>query len=577
MIPTVVPDWNGSPAATLEGANGPFHGFARSLTAAHARLEFEDLLADLSASFVRVPAAQVDGQVQASLQRVVQFLDVDRSSLAECLDDGRQLRITHSHEKVGIPPMTRSVLNDQLPWYAARILRGEMLRFDRLPEDLPPEAIHEREYVARTGMKSHVMIPCNVAGSILGAIGVTSFGTYRAWPGGLVRRLRIVGEIFANALARKQADQALRQREQHHRELVATTRAVPWEADARTYQVRHVGPQIVRLLGYPLEDWYREGFWTARLHPDDRERVLGATAEAVRLGKERELEYRLISAAGREIWVHDSIAVPGAISDTPTIRGVMIDVTARKTAEDEALRLRDQLARVARVTLLGELAAAIAHEINQPLCAIVSNAQAAQRFLTGNVPDPAEVNATLRDIANDGQRASEVIGRIRTLLQKGQPARTRFDLNEAIRDVVALMRHQLARKGIDLSCDLAEDLPPVFGDRVQLQQVVLNLLVNAVDALGQAETGERKLSLRSARDERRTAVVSVRDSGPRVAAEHFEHIFDALFTTKPDGMGIGLTISRSIVEAHGGRIWADPDADGATFHFTLPLAEEATP
>lgn len=570
MIPTPAPVRLTSFPRDISGTNARIREEAPALNDARERLEFEALLADLSAAFISVPAEEIDVQIEDSLRRIVEFLDVDRSSLGECLENGRQLLVTHSYVKAGIPALPRSILNDQLPWYVARILEGKVLRFSRLPEDLPPEAVHEREYVVQIGMKSHVMIPFTVCGSVLGAIGVASFRRCQTWPDDLVQRLRVVGEIFANALARKQADLALRQSEQRYRALVETTHAVPWEADSRTYQVRYAGPQVVRLLGHPVEEWYREGFWVSHLHVEDRERVLRTLADGIGRSEDQELEYRMISATGREVWIHDRITVPRRDDATLTLRGVMIDVTPRKAAEEEALRLRDQLARVTRVTMMGELAAAIAHEINQPLCAIVSNAQAAQRFLTGSVPDPAEVSEILLDIVKDGQRASEVLGRIRTLLQKGQPARVHFDLNDAIREVVALMRHQLLRKSIELFFDLAITLPPVLGDRVQLQQVILNLMVNAVDALDQTEAGARELLLRSARGDDGTTLVSVCDSGPGIAAEHLAQIFDALFTTKPDGMGIGLAISRSIIEAHGGRIWADPAAEGAAFHFSLP-------
>jgi signal transduction histidine kinase len=227
---------------------------------------------------------------------------------------------------------------------------------------------------------------------------------------------------------------------------------------------------------------------------------------------------------------------------------------------------------------MGELAAAIAHEINQPLCAIASNAQAAQRLLAGDTADLNEVRETLQDITADSRRASEVIGRIRGLFQKHDPERLPLDLNEAIREVLALLKSQLTRKSITVSLDLAASLPPVLGDRVQLQQVVLNLALNAIEAMSRGEPEQRELSVRSARDGEGAFIVSVRDSGPGIAAEQIEQVFDAFFTTKPGGVGIGLAISRSIIEAHGGRIWAEAAAGrGAAFHFTLPTPKETPP
>ena len=575
MIPATTPQQD--EVLAIEKLERRIQDRVRLLEELDERMRFESLLVDLSATFVNLPADEVDTQIEQSLCKLIEFLGVDRSSFGELSEDKHSIRATHSSVVPGFPPFPPVILDEQFPWYAEQIRRGEVLRFHRLPDEAPPEAVHERAYVIREGMKSNLTIPLKVGGSVLGVISFGSFRAYRAWPDELVQRLRLVGEIFVNALARRRAEQALRDSERRYRELVETTHAVPWEADLDTYQIRYVGPQAVRLLGYPLEDWYREGFWASRLHPDDREGVLRATAEALGRREDHEREYRMLSANGNVVWVHDLLTVPRG--DTPqTLRGVLIDVTARKTAEEEALRLRDQLARVGRVTTMGELAAAIAHEINQPLCAIVSNAHAARRLLALGGEALAELPEALQDIVADSRRASEVIGRIRDLLQKRHPKRALLDLNDATREIVALLRHQLARKGISLSLDLAEDLPPVFGDRVQLQQVVLNLMVNAVEALDQTGDGPRELGLRTARAEGQTVVLTVRDSGPGIPPGQAEQIFDPLYTTKPGGMGIGLTISRSIIAAHGGRIWAEPnDPRGVTFHFTIPAAVETPP
>jgi signal transduction histidine kinase len=227
---------------------------------------------------------------------------------------------------------------------------------------------------------------------------------------------------------------------------------------------------------------------------------------------------------------------------------------------------------------MGELAAAIAHEVNQPLCAIISNAQAGQRLLAGGAAHMEDVRETLQDIVADGRRAAEVIARIRTLLEGRQPERVPFNLNEAIREVAALLHHQLTRKGVSLRSALAAGLPPVHGDRVQLQQVVLNLIVNAIDVLGHCEERSREVIVESARSAGEMVLVSVKDSGPGIKAEDVERIFEPFFSTKTDGIGIGLAVCRSIVEAHGGRIWAERSAGlGAVFRFTFPAAKEQRP
>jgi signal transduction histidine kinase len=227
---------------------------------------------------------------------------------------------------------------------------------------------------------------------------------------------------------------------------------------------------------------------------------------------------------------------------------------------------------------MGELAAAIVHEINQPLCAIVSNAQAGQRLLAAGAGDLREVRDTLQDIANDGRRASDVIGRIRTLLDGHQPARSSFSLNEAIAEVTVLLNHHLTRKKISLSLALPESIPPVHGDRVQLQQVVLNLIVNAVDALDHFEDWPREVLVQSALFAEDTVLVSVKDSGIGIRPDDAERIFEPFYSTKTGGMGIGLAVCRSTVEAHGGRIWAESNLPtGAVIHFTVPTPKELRP
>jgi len=258
-------------------------------------------------------------------------------------------------------------------------------------------------------------------------------------------------------------------------------------------------------------------------------------------------------------------------------RGVARDITELRRAEemlrDREQRIRDaqlELARVTRVTTLGELCASIAHEINQPLAAIVADANASLNWLAPPDPDVDRVRDSLDAIIKDGHRAGEVIQRIRQLTTKGETQKGTEDVNGVIRDVIPLLRSELQRHRVAAQVDLAELLPPVLADRVQLQQVIINLVMNAVEAMGSIEDRPRQLVIRSrgAADE---VIVTVRDAGVGIEPSAVDQLFSPFFTTKPGGMGMGLSISRSIIEAHGGRFWATPNADhGASFHFTLP-------
>ena len=229
-----------------------------------------------------------------------------------------------------------------------------------------------------------------------------------------------------------------------------------------------------------------------------------------------------------------------------------------------------------RVSTMGHLAASIAHEVNQPIAAIVASAQAALRWVGAQPPDMGELRQALGSIIEDGNRASDVVGRIRGLIKKVPPRHNPFDMNQVIFDTTSLTRHEFIRHRIALQTRLAQELPVVQGDRIQLQQVLLNLIVNAIEAMSAVNEGQRELLISSTCNAADGVLVAVRDSGPGLTPEGFERAFQAFHTTKPDGMGIGLSICRSIVEAHGGRVWATANAPrGAVFQFTLPARRES--
>ena len=243
----------------------------------------------------------------------------------------------------------------------------------------------------------------------------------------------------------------------------------------------------------------------------------------------------------------------------------------RQRAEEALRQAQANLAHVSRVMTLGELMASIAHEVNQPLAAVVTNAQACLRWLALETPRPDEARAAVERIVRDSNRASEVIQRIRALAKKAEPQMVALDINDVIREAISLEQREMLSQRVSLRTELASALPPVLGDRVQLQQVVINLVMNAVEAMAPVTDRPRDMLIRSHQDDANEVLVAVRDSGMGIDSENTERLFNAFFTTKPSGMGMGLSISRSIIVAHGGRLWASPNADhGATFQFTLP-------
>jgi PAS domain S-box-containing protein len=315
----------------------------------------------------------------------------------------------------------------------------------------------------------------------------------------------------------------------------------------------------------------------ARVHPED----VGLLSEKIRTaqaGGDRDLEYeiRLLMPAGRTKYVH-AIAhrVPHGDSEVEFL-GAVMDITDRRLSEQALDRVRSELAHVTRTMSLGVLTASIAHEVNQPLSGIITNANTCLRMLAATPPNVAGALETARRTIRDGNRASEVVARLRALFRKKEVIMEAVDLNEATREVIALSGQDLHRRRISLQTELDGELPPVSGDRVQLQQVILNLLLNACDAMGAVDDRPKQIVIRTARGQNGAARLTVRDSGVGVVPDSLNKLFDAFYTTKADGMGIGLSVSRSIIESHHGRLWCEPnEGPGATFAFSIPVTPSA--
>jgi NO-binding membrane sensor protein with MHYT domain/nitrogen-specific signal transduction histidine kinase len=309
-----------------------------------------------------------------------------------------------------------------------------------------------------------------------------------------------------------------------------------------------------------------------RVHPEDAALVQQTIERAAQGGKDFEHEYRLVMSNGSIKHVHVVAHALNDVSGSVEFVGAVMDVTERKRAEEERERLRqvhEDLARVNRVTTMGELTASLAHEVNQPIAGAITNANACLRWLAGDIPNLEEARAAARRIVKDGTRAAEIISRIRLLFKKGTPERELVDVNEVIREMIDLMRSEATQYSISVRTELTADLPRVMGDRVQLQQVLMNLILNGIEAMKDV-VGTRELALKSQQTENEQLLLTVRDTGKGLPPQR-DQVFDAFFTTKPQGLGMGLSISRSIVESHGGRLWtADNSPRGATFSLTLP-------
>jgi len=586
------------------------------------RLGFEQLLSELSSAFVGVAPSAVDAEIERWLRRLVEFLGVDRASIVQLSRDGKELQMTHSCAVEGVPPFPLIVMNTEFPWYVEQVRQGRMLRFEQLPAGVPPEAVAERTYVASTGFKSHLMLPLTVAGTTLAGLAFGCFRAHRTWPDDLVKRLGLVAEVFANALARKRACQALEERLAFERmiaDLVKTFVNIP--ADELDAQILEGLGRLIRQLGvdrsslarfsrdtgslgvvqwagvtgipaprsldeYP---WYKEQLRQGRIVflrrvPDDLPAEAVAERERFpRIGIRSHLAIPLVT--GGRAWGFIGIAAfsqprdwtPEEIQRLRLVGEIMMNALLRRESEESASHRRDELAHVARVAALGDLTAALAHELNQPLAAIQANVQATRRLLARGEP-PSDLDEILGDIGGDATRAADLIRRLRDLLRRGELEKVPLDLNQVVRDIEHIGQAEAHRHGARLILRLEPDVPKAQGDAVQLQQVLLNLIRNAAEAMAGMPADTLEVVVHTAVSPADRVMVTVEDTGPPIDDAAFKGLFTPFHTTKPEGLGMGLAISLSIIEAHGGWLWAERRPErGLAVRFTLQTGTEGGP
>lgn len=333
--------------------------------------------------------------------------------------------------------------------------------------------------------------------------------------------------------------------------------------------------EFFRILGYDEPGSVTSEMILDRAHPEDRARVQETIERAARNGEDRDYEHRLLMPDGSVKYVHVVAHAVRDQADQLEFIGAVVDVTATKQAEEKLHKAQVELAHVMRVTTLGELTASIAHEVNQPLAAIIANAGACLRWLDRETPDLPAARRSVEWVINGGNRASEVIRRVRTLATKSGFEKVPLDLNDVVREVIVLVERELSSQLVSLRTELTPALPAILGDRVHLQQVIINLVMNGIEAMLPITDRSRELVIRSGQDEAHRVLLSVTDCGVGISAENASRLFDAFFTTKSSGMGMGLSICRSIVEAHEGRLSASPNqGPGATFQFVLPSQQQ---
>jgi len=384
-------------------------------------------------------------------------------------------------------------------------------------------------------------------------------------------------ELSLEIAERKRAEDKVRLSEAYLAEAQKLTHTGSWVWEVGGKRALHLSEEWYRVYGFDpsdgLEAWRKR---LERIHPNDRARRQETIDQAINNKSEYDVEYRIVLPDGAIKHVH-SVGHPvlDGSGNLMQFVGSSTDITGRRLAEEALRQAQTDLAHISRVTTMGELTASLAHEVNQPIAAAMTDANTCLRWLNRDQPDVAEAREAASRVVKDATRAAEIISRTRLLFKKGTPQSELINMNDIIREMLVLMIGDMSRLSISVRIELADDLPEITGDRVQLQQVFMNLMANSIDAMKDAD-GTRELAINSQRGQNGQVMVTISDTGVGLPAQQADQIFNAFFTTKPNGTGMGLRISRSIIESHGGRLWAsDHLPRGASFHLTLPI--EAAP
>ena len=545
------------------------------------------------------------------LDATLSIFQCDRAWLVyPCDPEASSVRHTMHRARPEFPG--RFGVGEDCPLHPDSVTVHRIVRAASGPVRFDPESEHalSPEEGKLFGIQSRIVMALYPKGDLPYMFGLSQCSYPRVWTRREEVLFQAIGRRLSDALTSLTMFRRLRESEQRHRSIFESTGVSIWEQDFSGAKA-----MIDELKAQGVRDFrqYFAAHWDVVRRLDRLVRVLDVNEETVKMFRakskadllasldklrtpetratfvdllvniaegwtSREGEITLQDLEGRQLTALFTITFPPTAKGFERLLITMIDVTQRKHAEQRAAQAHAELAHVTRVTMLGEMTASIAHEVNQPLAAIVADANASLNWLAAAHPDLESVRGALDAIVRDGHRAGEVIQRIRQLASKGAPRKDAVDLNDVVRDVVPLVRAELRHQEISLMLDLASKLPPVLGDRIQLQQVLLNLVMNAVEAMGTVTGRPRRLIIRSEPDDDDHVSVAVQDTGIGIAANHLDHVFSAFFTTKPGGMGMGLSISRSIIEAHGGQLWTTPNRPhGAVFHFALPVAKGPYP
>ncbi|HOD82281.1 MAG: Sensor histidine kinase TmoS [Planctomycetes bacterium ADurb.Bin126] len=532
------------------------------------RITREGVLAQITASLATVIPEELHNALHEATRRLAELVNVDIVRVTRHTSPFSFNRCVVQWPAAEAPDDDTHNSLDDFPWLTKQLIEGATVRVSRLQE--VPADFPDRRLLAQRGIKALAGLPLRMGDETIGGLWLCCVNREREWPDELIKELELLCWSLGGAMLRRESEIALRESRFEIRALLESMRATPLVYVPRERRFVQLGPEETPLLGYAPEEWSQPDFWKKKVVEDDFAPMMERLEAATHSASSVELEYRMRARDGRIAWISHRICAVRVGPDRTRVCGILFDITERKKAEEMTRQLHDEIAHMSRVGIAGEFAASLAHELNQPLAAILSNAQAAQRFLNLPTPDLSEVRSAIEDIVSDDHRASETIRRLRDLFHKGKVERKLLDVNRVIRQVLSLIREQLITKCVRLDLDLSPDIPAVVADRVELQQVLLNLIINACEAMAHCPRLERKLTIRAtARDG--WVVIAVSDQGPPVSDETLEKLFMPFYTTKTHGLGMGLSISKALIEAHDGNLRAVRNSGpGLTISIELP-------
>jgi signal transduction histidine kinase/integral membrane sensor domain MASE1 len=535
------------------------------------RLRFEQMLSRLSATLVHVPSNHLGPACRAWLGEIGEFLQVDAATLLMFSRQGQALVVHHAWGRSDSTALIGLDVAPRMPWCVDH-LRSEVPVVFSDVASLPDAAAQDREALRALGIRSKLLVPIVANGRVLGGLGLVTMQAERRWTEDEILHLQLVAEVFANALARAEADEALLNSETMKSAILTSI----WSGVAVLApdgRVLTINESWMRLAGPWHDAWSEpagaksEGFVPRPRNAEDLPLMHGGIDSVLR-GDDDFFMHEYATEADR--WCVLRVR-PLRLKGTGALV-TLSDVTERRVAELEATQMRRDLAHVGRVSAMGELAASLAHQLNQPLTSILSNGQVARRLLDGPSLDVDMLRTVVGEIVDEDKRAGEVIRRLREMLRKGELELATVDVNEAIADVLRLVSSDAIIRRVSLAADLCKDRPIVRAGRIELQQALLNLVMNAIEAVSSEPPDCRRVAVRTYVMPDRSMAVAVRDWGPGLSPDVERRLFEPFYTTKAEGVGLGLSIAKSIVSAHGGQLRVVPNADrGVTFEMTLPL------